>query len=88
MPPRDEPAPPPADGTTPKRTYQVEALTKGLRILVLFTEQRPSMKLTDMAAETGVPLSSRSAARPGAAWTWWSRPTDRCAGSPRPPGRR
>lgn len=39
-----------------KRTYQVEALAKGLRMLGLFSEQRPAMKLTDMAAETGVPL--------------------------------
>ena len=39
-----------------KRSYHVEALAKGLRILGLFSERRPSMKLTDMAAETGVPL--------------------------------
>ncbi|MEU5041813.1 IclR family transcriptional regulator [Streptomyces griseorubiginosus] len=39
-----------------KRTYQVEALAKGLRMLGLFSEQRPAMKLTDMSAETGVPL--------------------------------
>ena len=56
MPPRDDLTTPPADGSAPKRTYHVEALAKGLRILGLFTEQRTSMKLTDMAAETGVPL--------------------------------
>ncbi|WP_079079074.1 IclR family transcriptional regulator [Streptomyces sp. DSM 15324] len=39
-----------------KRSYQVEALAKGLRMLGLFSEQRPTMKLTDMSAETGVPL--------------------------------
>ncbi|WP_226967162.1 IclR family transcriptional regulator [Streptomyces phaeolivaceus] len=39
-----------------KRSYHVEALAKGLRLLGLFSEQRPSMKLSDMAAETGVPL--------------------------------
>ncbi|MEU9343839.1 IclR family transcriptional regulator [Streptomyces sp. NPDC048278] len=39
-----------------KRGYQVEALAKGLRLLGLFSERRTSMKLTDMAAETGVPL--------------------------------
>ncbi|MCW8379750.1 IclR family transcriptional regulator [Streptomyces justiciae] len=44
-------------GSAPaKRTYQVEALAKGLRMLGLFSEQRPWMKLTDMAAEAGVPL--------------------------------
>ncbi|MEU6536849.1 IclR family transcriptional regulator [Streptomyces sp. NPDC047000] len=56
MPPRDEPTPSPAEGSASKRSYHVEALAKGLRILALFTEQRPAMKLTDMAAETGVPL--------------------------------
>ena len=45
MPPRKE-----------TRSYHVEALAKGLRLLGLFSEQRASMKLTDMAAETGVPL--------------------------------
>ncbi|MFF5497825.1 IclR family transcriptional regulator [Streptomyces aquilus] len=39
-----------------KRSYHVEALAKGLRLLGLFSEQRPAMKLSDMAAETGVPL--------------------------------
>ncbi|WNM33741.1 IclR family transcriptional regulator [Streptomyces sp. Li-HN-5-11] len=56
MPPRDEPTSPPAEGSASKRSYHVEALAKGLRLLALFTEQRPSMKLTDMAAGTGVPL--------------------------------
>ncbi|MFC7259904.1 IclR family transcriptional regulator [Streptomyces lutosisoli] len=61
MPPRketrSESPPAPADQSTPpKRGYQVEALAKGLRLLGLFSEQRPSMKLSDMAAETGVPL--------------------------------
>ncbi|NKZ02242.1 IclR family transcriptional regulator [Actinomadura latina] len=36
--------------------YHVEALAKGLRILGLFSEQRPAMKLTDMAAAAGLPL--------------------------------
>jgi IclR family pca regulon transcriptional regulator len=39
-----------------KRSYHVEALAKGLRLLALFSEQRPAMKLSDMAGETGVPL--------------------------------
>ena len=43
-------------GTPPKRSYQVESLAKGLRLLGLFSDQRTSMKLSDMAAETGVPL--------------------------------
>lgn len=59
VPPRN--APPtdtrvPADDAPAKRSYQVEALAKGLRLLGLFSEQRVAMKLTDMAAETGVPL--------------------------------
>ncbi|MER5795127.1 IclR family transcriptional regulator [Streptomyces sp. NPDC001980] len=56
MPPRDEPTSPSSEGSASKRSYHVEALAKGLRLLGLFSEQRPSMKLTDMAAETGVPL--------------------------------
>jgi IclR family transcriptional regulator, pca regulon regulatory protein len=58
VPPRDETTTSlPADGSAAsKRSYQVEALAKGLRLLGLFSEQRPSMKLTDMAAEAGVPL--------------------------------
>ncbi|QKG23022.1 IclR family transcriptional regulator [Actinomadura verrucosospora] len=57
---------PPRDPTTPRRTgagaarpkgaYHVEALAKGLRILGLFSEQRPAMKLTDIVAETGLPM--------------------------------
>jgi len=46
----DEPAAP------ARRAYQVEALAKGLRLLGLFSERRTSMKLTDMAAATSVPL--------------------------------
>ncbi|NEA98698.1 IclR family transcriptional regulator [Streptomyces sp. SID13726] len=56
MPPRDEPTAPSSEGPAAKRSYHVEALAKGLRLLGLFSEQRPAMKLTDMAAETGVPL--------------------------------
>ncbi|MEU6355767.1 IclR family transcriptional regulator [Streptomyces sp. NPDC047072] len=56
MPPRAEPTAPSEDGPAAKRGYHVEALAKGLRLLALFSEQRPAMKLTDMAAETGVPL--------------------------------
>ncbi|WP_030326217.1 IclR family transcriptional regulator [Streptomyces sp. NRRL B-3229] len=55
MPPRDEPTAP-TEAAAAKRSYHVEALAKGLRLLALFSEQRTTMKLTDMAAETGVPL--------------------------------
>ncbi|TDD79787.1 IclR family transcriptional regulator [Actinomadura darangshiensis] len=57
MPPRDRTTPRPAGGAArPKSGYHVEALAKGLRILGLFSEQRPAMKLTDMAAAAGLPL--------------------------------
>ncbi len=59
MPPRNAlptDAPAPLEDAPAKRSYQVEALAKGLRLLGLFSEQRVAMKLTDMAAETGVPL--------------------------------
>lgn len=36
--------------------YRVEALAKGLRLLSLFTEQRPTWRVSDMATATGVPL--------------------------------
>lgn len=60
MPPRpDQSAKVPdtaAGGVPVKRSYHVEALAKGLRLLGLFSEQRPAMKLSDMAVETQVPL--------------------------------
>jgi len=36
--------------------YRVEALAKGLRILSLFTEQRPTWRVSDIAPATGMPL--------------------------------
>ena len=36
--------------------YRVEALAKGLRILSLFDEQRPSWRVTDLAAAAGLPM--------------------------------
>ena len=36
--------------------YRVEALAKGLRILSLFDEQRPSWRVTDLAATAGLPM--------------------------------
>jgi IclR family pca regulon transcriptional regulator len=36
--------------------YRVEALAKGLRILALFDEQRPSWRVTDLAVAAGLPM--------------------------------
>src|SRR6516164_4396321 len=36
--------------------YRVEALAKGLRILSLFDEQRPSWRVSDLAAAAGLPM--------------------------------
>lgn len=36
--------------------YRVEALAKGLRILSLFTEQRPAWRVSDIAPAVGMPL--------------------------------
>ena len=42
--------------TPDKPEYRVEALAKGLRILSLFDEQRPSWRVTDLAAVAGLPM--------------------------------
>jgi IclR family pca regulon transcriptional regulator len=39
-----------------KPDYRVEALAKGLRILSLFNEQRPTWRVTDIAAAAGLPM--------------------------------
>jgi IclR family pca regulon transcriptional regulator len=36
--------------------YRVESLAKGLRLLSLFTEQRPTWRVTDLAAAAGLPM--------------------------------
>jgi IclR family pca regulon transcriptional regulator len=36
--------------------YTVEALAKGLRILALFSERRPAMRLTEIVALSGLPM--------------------------------
>jgi IclR family pca regulon transcriptional regulator len=36
--------------------YRVEALSKGLRILSLFDEKRPSWRVSDLAAAAGLPM--------------------------------
>jgi IclR family transcriptional regulator, pca regulon regulatory protein len=51
---RTEPA---ADDGSPNRPdYRVEALAKGLRILTLFTEQRPTWRVSDISLVLGIPL--------------------------------
>jgi IclR family pca regulon transcriptional regulator len=39
-----------------KAEYRVESLAKGLRLLTLFTEQRPSWRVTDLAEAAGLPM--------------------------------
>ena len=48
----------PTDGAGVGRSpeYRVEALAKGLRILSLFDEQRPTWRVTDLAAAAGLPM--------------------------------
>ena len=36
--------------------YRVEALAKGLRILSLFDEKRPTWRVSDLAAAAGLPM--------------------------------
>jgi len=46
-------------GATPtavRPEYRVEALAKGLRILSLFTENRPTWRVSDIAPAVGMPL--------------------------------
>jgi IclR family pca regulon transcriptional regulator len=45
-----------ADVAAGKPEYRVEALAKGLRILSLFTEQRPTWRISDIAPAVGMPL--------------------------------
>lgn len=46
----------PSPDAAEKPEYRVEALAKGLRILSLFDEQRPSWRVTDLAAAAGLPM--------------------------------
>jgi IclR family transcriptional regulator, pca regulon regulatory protein len=39
-----------------KPEYRVEALAKGLRILSLFSEQRPTWRIADIVTATGIPM--------------------------------
>jgi IclR family pca regulon transcriptional regulator len=43
-------------GSSAPPDYRVEALAKGLRVLSVFSEQRPSWRITDIAAEVALPL--------------------------------
>jgi IclR family pca regulon transcriptional regulator len=49
-------APARADAEQARPEYRVEALAKGLRILSLFTEQRPTWRVSDIAPAVGMPL--------------------------------
>lgn len=44
------------DGPAGKPEYRVEALSKGLKILALFTEQRPTWRISDIAPAVNMPL--------------------------------
>jgi IclR family pca regulon transcriptional regulator len=46
----------PADAGPEKPEYRVEALAKGLRILSLFSEQRPTWRIADIVTATGIPM--------------------------------
>jgi IclR family pca regulon transcriptional regulator len=46
----------PESGPADKPEYRVEALAKGLRILSLFDEQRPTWRVTDLAAAAALPM--------------------------------
>ncbi len=39
-----------------RRAYTVESLAKGLRILALFSERRPQLRLTEIVAALGMPM--------------------------------
>lgn len=39
-----------------KPEYRIEALAKGLRLLSLFDEQRPTWRVSDLAAASGLPM--------------------------------
>jgi IclR family pca regulon transcriptional regulator len=45
-----------ADTDARRPEYRVEALAKGLRVLSLFTEQRPTWRISDIAPAVGLPL--------------------------------
>src|SRR6478736_5405425 len=46
----------PTSESAERPEYRVEALAKGLRILSLFNEQRPSWRVSDLATAAGLPM--------------------------------
>src|SRR3954468_135666 len=44
------------DGPPERPEYRVEALAKGLRLLSLVDEQRPTWRVSDLAATSGLPM--------------------------------
>jgi IclR family transcriptional regulator, pca regulon regulatory protein len=42
--------------STERVNYRIESLSKGLRVLSLFDEQRPSWRITDLAAAAKIPV--------------------------------
>ena len=53
---RVSPRAPATNDAADRPEYRVEALAKGLRILSLFDEQRPTWRVTDIAAAAGLPM--------------------------------
>jgi IclR family transcriptional regulator, pca regulon regulatory protein len=50
------PAAPDDPGAPDRPGYRVEALAKGLRLLSMFNEQRPTWRVSDLATATGLPM--------------------------------
>jgi IclR family pca regulon transcriptional regulator len=46
----------PARPDRPARSYRVEALAKGLRLLSYFTAERPALHVKDLVALSGIPM--------------------------------
>ncbi|MFE7272588.1 IclR family transcriptional regulator [Streptomyces sp. NPDC057623] len=38
--------------------YRIEALAKGLRVLAMFSERRPALRVSDLVEQTGIPMGS------------------------------
>jgi IclR family pca regulon transcriptional regulator len=53
---RQKPAHSVAEKAADKPEYRVEALAKGLRLLSLFDEQRPTWRVSDLATASGLPM--------------------------------
>lgn len=44
------------DAAAPGRSYRVEALAKGLRLLSYFTAERPALRVKDLVSLSGIPM--------------------------------